>query len=107
MDLRQYFQKIRATEALIPGEHTVIVSLETPDGGREGQPSEVSRELAAKLVVQGKARLASEEEAEEFRSITRETKLAAEELALRERMQFSLLHEADVALLRSALRKDE
>ena len=107
MDLKQYFQKIRATEAAIPGEHAVVVSLETSDGGREGQPSEVSRAVAAKLIVQGKARLASDEEADEFRTSVREAKLMSEELSLRERMQMSLLHEADVALLRSVQRRDE
>ncbi len=67
MDLRAYFQKIRSVENSITAEHVVVVSLETPDGGREGQLSEVSRTNAAKLIVDGKARLAETAEAEAFR----------------------------------------
>jgi hypothetical protein len=102
-----YFHKIRTIEATIPDEHAVIVSLETTDGGRPGQLSEVSRAIAAKLVVQGKARLANEEEAEEFLAATREAKNVADELALRDRVQLGILHGADVELLRSVLRKEE
>ena len=107
MDLRQYFQKIRTIEATIPGEHVVVVSMETPDGGRDGQLSEVSRSLAAKLVAQGKARLAEEPEVEEFRSAVRETKKAADELSMKDHVQLSVLPESDVDLLRSFLRKHE
>ena len=107
MDLRQYFQKLRSIEASIPGEHAIVVSFETPDGGREGQFSEVSRALAAKLVAQGKARLASKDEADEFLAAVRDANKAAEELSRREHVQLGVLHDADVALLRSVLRKDE
>ena len=107
VDLRSYFQKIRTIEAAIAGEHTVVVSLETPDGGRAGQLSEVSRAVAAKLVVQGKARLANEREADEFAAAIREAKKAADELSMRDRVQLSVLHEADVELLRSVLRREE
>ena len=107
MDLRSYFQKIRTIEATIAGEHVVVVSLETSDGGREGRLSEVSRALAAKLVAQGKARLASEREADEFTAAIRESKKASDELSMRDRVHLSVLHEADVELLRSVLRKEE
>lgn len=107
MDLKLYFHKMRTIEATIPGEHAVVVSLETPDGGRADQLSEVSRAVAAQLVVQGKARLADEPETDEFKAAVREAKKAAEEVSMRDRVQLSVLNEADVELLRSVLRKEE
>ena len=62
MDLRVYFQKLRSIEANIPTSYVVVVSQETPDGGRAGVQTEVRREMAARLVIEGRARLASEEE---------------------------------------------
>lgn len=107
MDLRQYFQKLRAIEAAIPGEHAVVVSLETSDGGRPGQLSEVSRAVAARLVAQGKAVLASEEKTGEFKSAICEAKAAADELSMRDHIHLSVLQESDIEKLRSVLRKDE
>ena len=107
MDLRSYFQKIRTIEATIAGEHAIVVSLETSDGGRAGQLSEVSRAIAAKLVAQGKARLANERESDEFTASIREAKKASDELSMRDRVQLSVLHKADVELLRSVLRREE
>lgn len=107
MDLKLYFHKIRTVEATIAGDHAVVVSMETSDGGRPGQLSEVSRSVAAKLVVQGKARLASEEEAEEFQAATRDAKKAADESAMHDRVQLHVLQDADIRLLRDALKRDE
>lgn len=107
MDLRQYFQKIKTIEATIPWENAVVVSLETPDGGRPGQLSEVSRAIAAKLLVQGKARLASEDEADGFVTSIQEAKRVADELAMRDRVQLSVLNSSDVDLLRNVLKREE
>ncbi len=68
MDLRVYYQKIRSIEAEIREPFAVIVSRETPDGGRAGVKSEVPRAVAAKLVAEGKADLASPEVAANFRA---------------------------------------
>jgi hypothetical protein len=62
MDLRGYYEKIRDMESKIVEMFTVIVSLETPDGGKAGTTTEVSRALAAKMIVEGLARLATAEE---------------------------------------------
>ena len=62
MDLRVFFQKVRETEKNISTEHVVVMSLETSDGGRPGQLTEVSRAVAARLIVEGRARLATGEE---------------------------------------------
>ncbi len=68
MDLRVFYQKIRSVENEIKEPHVVVLSLDTPDGGKAGLRTEVSRGHAAKMVVEGSARLASVEEAEEFRT---------------------------------------
>jgi hypothetical protein len=67
MDLRVFYQKMRKLESQIPDAHVVMVSLETADGGKAGRMTEVMRETAARLVIEGRARMASEEEAAEFR----------------------------------------
>jgi hypothetical protein len=58
MDLRNYFQKIKEIESTIVELFTLVVSLETGDGGKAGTPTEVSRALAAKMIVEGLVRLA-------------------------------------------------
>ena len=40
----------------------VVISLETPDGGKAGVPTEVSRRNAARLIVEGWAELANADE---------------------------------------------
>ncbi len=107
MDLKLYFHKVRTIEATIAGEHAVVVSMETTDGGRPEQMSEVSREVAAKLAAQGRARLANEEEAREFKAAAENSRRAIEERSMRERIQVSLMHAADLKLLRNALEQED
>ena len=64
MDVRIYFQKIREVEGKIPGPYAKVVSLQTPDGGKAGLVTEVPRRVAAKMVVDGMAKLVPESEAE-------------------------------------------
>lgn len=70
MDLRAYYQKIRKIESEISEETVVIVSRETSDGGRAGVRTEVPRAVAARMVAQETAELASAEVAARFRSET-------------------------------------
>jgi len=67
MDLRQYYRQIREIEAQIKDEFPVIVSEATEDGGRAHVLTEVSRAVAARLIAEGKARLAGEGETAAFR----------------------------------------
>jgi D-serine deaminase-like pyridoxal phosphate-dependent protein len=62
MDLKTYYQKIKEIESKIPDPFAVIVSLDTGDGGRAGIQTEVSRALAAKMIVEGIARMATADE---------------------------------------------
>jgi hypothetical protein len=66
MDLRMFYQKMRTLEQEIKSEHVVLVSVETPDGGKAGVKTEVTREQAAKMIVEGRARMATKTEAAEY-----------------------------------------
>jgi hypothetical protein len=48
MDLQIYYRKIRAMEDSLKDPSVVLVSLETPDGGREGVRTEVPRRIGAR-----------------------------------------------------------
>lgn len=103
MDLRAYYQKIRKTESEIPDENPVIVSVETSEGGRAGRLTEVKRPLAARMVVEGRARLATEQEAADFRKEQGQ----AYELARRReaaKLPGGVLSEQDLKAIRSVLR---
>lgn len=67
MDLRAYYQKIRKLETEIAEPHVVVVSRDTPDGGRAGVKTDVPRLIAAKMIADEKADLASPEESAKFR----------------------------------------
>jgi hypothetical protein len=74
MDLKSYYAKIRETEQLLDGEHVVIVSLATSEGGKPGVRTEAPRAIAARLITEGRARAASEEESIEFHHKQRDAK---------------------------------
>jgi hypothetical protein len=96
MDLKQYFRKIRQIEATLSEIFPLVVSLETPDGGKPGLVSEISRDLAAKLIVEGRAVLASEEEKELYREQQATAKEAAEKLELARRVQIAIVSDRDL-----------
>jgi len=91
MDLQVYFKKIRAMEESLEDPSPVVVSLETQDGGREGVRTEVSRRIAARMIVEGAARLATAEEAREFQEQKTEAKRQADQLAAASRVQFTVI----------------
>jgi hypothetical protein len=67
MDIRHYYEKWREVENGLPEGNVLIVSLDTPDGGRAGVMTELDRKLAAKLMVEHRARPANEDEIAAFR----------------------------------------
>jgi hypothetical protein len=67
MDVRQYYKKLRELEAGMKEANVVVVSYETPDGGKAGVMTEVPRRNACQLLLEGRAREASEAEAEAYR----------------------------------------
>jgi hypothetical protein len=67
MDVRTYYKKVREAEATVKGKDAIVVSLATPEGGKEGVRTEAPREIAAKLIAEGRARLATKAEIEAYR----------------------------------------
>ncbi|MBI1792240.1 MAG: hypothetical protein HYR60_32355 [Acidobacteria bacterium] len=103
--MKIYYQKIRELQRGIAEEYPVVMSLETPDGGKAGVATEVPRELAAKLVTDGRARLATEEEGRSFRAAKAEAKRAADQLAEASRVQLTVISESDLRALKSGPKK--
>jgi hypothetical protein len=104
MDLQVYYQKIREMEKTIVDEFPLLVSMETADGGKCGTKTEVPRRLAAKLLVEGLARLASKEELKAYRELLAEAKRVAERAAAAARLQLTVLSTMELDRLRSEAR---
>lgn len=100
MDLRIYYENIRSTETAIGDDYPVIVSKATQDGGKDGTMTEVPRRLAAKMVVDGVARVATAEETAAFRESLAEAQRKAEQAAAAARLQISVLSTRELEQLR-------
>jgi hypothetical protein len=107
MDLQVYYQKIRDVETKIADEFPLMVSVETSDGGKGGTKTEVPRRLAAKLIVEGQARLASKDELKAHREMLAEAKRLAERAAAAERLQLTVLSSTELDRLRSDARSSK
>ncbi len=103
MDLKRYYQRIREIESTIADTFAVVVSLETADGGKPGTLTEVLRKIAAKMVVDGIARLATPEEAQALREAQAEALRLAEQAALASRVQLTVLPTSELNRLREAV----
>jgi hypothetical protein len=90
MDLQIYYSKIREIEQSLSEASVVVVSRETPDGGKDGVRTEVPRRTAAKMIVEGSARLATAEETREFQLRKAQDKRRADQRAATSRMQFAV-----------------
>jgi hypothetical protein len=95
MDLRQFYRKIREIESSIPDKYPFVTSLATDDGGKEGVLAEVPRYQAARLIVEGKARLATDEEKKEYLDNLAAAQKAAEEWETARRAPLSFLLNAE------------
>ncbi len=104
MDLQIYYQKIRDIENKITDEFPLMVSVETSDGGKGGTKTEVPRRLAAKLLIEGQARLASKDELKAYREMLAEARRLAERAAAAERLQLTVLSSTELDRLRSEAR---
>ena len=81
MDLRAYYREVREVQRSFTEPFVVVVSEKTQDGGRAGVKSEVTTEIAARLIVDGKARAATAEETEGHRKEQAEQYAAAQRQA--------------------------
>ena len=95
MDLRHYFRKMREIEASIRDEHPFVTSLETSDGGKAGVVTEVSRELAAKMIAEGRATLSTEAEKERFLEQQSAERATAQKAEMARRLQVTVVTDSD------------
>ena len=100
MDLRMYYQKIREATTGIADPYPVMVSFETQDGGKAGVLTEVPKALAAKMLVDARARLATPEEAEAFHAKQAEDKRLADKLAEVGKFHISVVSPEEMNILR-------
>lgn len=105
MDLRVFYQKIRQIEKQITQPHAVVLSRDTPDGGTAGCRSEVTREIAARLIVEGRAVLATAEEALAFYEEIQAARRAAEQSALSQRLQVNVISDSDMKALQTSTKE--
>jgi len=97
MDLRDFFTRIREIEATIEGAYTLVVSHPTADGGKAGVTTEAPRNVAARLIVEGRARLATPDEMVFHHEMIRLSVEEADQAALADRVQVALVSDADLA----------
>ncbi len=96
MDLKKYYRKIRDLEAVIEDDFPVVKSLATEAGGLGGKLTEATKSVAARMIVDGVAELASDAEATEFRRLAEEAKRREAERRRSEQVQFHVLSESDL-----------
>ena len=99
MDLKAYYRKIRDVEASIGDEYPIIKSLATEEGGEGGHLTEVACAVAARMITDGLAELATPKEARDLRARVVKARKDEQERREAERIQFTILSEADLRLL--------
>ncbi len=95
MDLKQYFRRLREIEESFIDKYPVVISLETPDGGKAGLIAETSRHVAAKMIVEGRAVLANAEQKTAYYDHQEANKKAAEKAELAKRVQVAIIADPD------------
>jgi hypothetical protein len=96
MNLRSYFQKMREVEQSLREPFVVVASQETSDGGKRGLLTEVPKHLAARMIADGRACLASEEESRDFHEKKTEAKRLSDQESIASRMQVTLVPTAEL-----------
>ncbi len=107
MDVRQYYRKLREIEAGISEPYLLVVSLETTDGGRAGAVSEVSRYVAAKLILEGCAVVASERERQAYLEQQAIAKKASYKADLARRVQVAIIADSDLEAASTAQKSND
>lgn len=104
MDLRAYYRKLREMEASITEDFPIVKSFATEEGGRGGRLTEVPRVVAARMLVEGVAELATAEETRDFRAAVKQAQEAEEQRRQASKIQFTILSEADLQSLQRSPR---
>ncbi len=102
MDLRQYYQKISEKEASFKNPYPIVMSLETGDGGKTGVLTEVTPPIAARMVVEGTAIEASEDQATEFRGLQAEERRLAHAAAEAKKVQIAVVTTDELRRIKGA-----
>jgi hypothetical protein len=98
--VRQYYQRIRDKEASFKYPYPIVVSVETGDGGKTGVLTEVTAAIAARMVVDGTAIEASEDQATEYRGLQAEERRLAQEAAEAAKVQVAVVTSDDFRRLK-------
>ena len=101
MDLKTYYQRIREVSATLANESVVLVSRATPGGGRADRFTEVPREVAARMLVEGVADLATEAQATQFTQQTKTLQAEEESRRAAARIQVNVISEKQARALSS------
>ena len=96
MHLRQFYKKIRDVEVTIDEPFPLMCSFPTADGGRGGVISEVNRYEAARLIVEGRATLATSEQRDGYLAEQAETKRVTDEFEAARRRHLQFFSNLDV-----------
>jgi len=107
MDLKAFYQKLQKIELEIVDPSVVVVSHETPDGGRAGTKVEVSKAIAARLLLEGRARLATPEEIAEYREAIEAARREEEQKNAAQKVQVNLITDADLRAIKNPPRQDK
>jgi putative exporter of polyketide antibiotics len=90
VDLKAYYKKIREVGRALTGDYQLLVSLATPDGGKAGVITEVATAVASRLIVETKARKATDEEAKRYREEQKAKREAQLKAAVSQSLQTQL-----------------
>ncbi len=96
MDVKQYYRKLREIETTMSEPYALVVSLETSDGGKAGMVSEVSREMAARTIVEGRGVIANEQEKQAYLERQTAGKKAALKAELAKRVHVAIISDPDL-----------
>jgi len=107
MDLKAFYQKLRKIETEIADPNVVVVSHETSDGGRAGMKVEVSRAIAARLLLEGRARIATAEEAAAYRESIEDRRREEEQRSMAQKVQVNLITDADLRAIKNPTRTEK
>ncbi|BDC52085.1 hypothetical protein F183_A44000 [Bryobacterales bacterium F-183] len=101
MNLRAYFQKIREVEKEILKDVVYVVSLAGDDGGLPGIIAQVTRAIAAKLIVDQKSRLATDEEIETLLAYQEAERQKLQEQQAVQRLQVAIVSDKQIEAMRA------
>ena len=104
MNMRQFYEKIKEIEDGIKSAEVIVVSNATPDGGKAGVKNEVKRSVAARMIVEGIARLATEEEAQLMRQEVEAAYKRGQEVLNAGKVQVAVLSDLEMKAIKSVLK---